>query len=365
MYTTNIFRHLLWGALVLGASQAQGQATTLGNSGAPGEYLGWDAGTLQALEVRHDGNWPIEWYTDATRRMLLNQTQTGQNVNGYAGLDLSGNLGVGQFSTGGVSQPYTRLHLDNGGNGGGGFRPWMVTGTTTTRGSDLAYFGMKNEGMDRNHTVITWSDNTNVDGPDQLRFIFTSDNGFWGAGISGQLDGLEAARIHPAVSGDESFFGIGDWFNSGGQQPDERLDILDRTVRIRDLPTDYEDVNKTMDKVVVVDADGRLFWRPESDYINAAAADCDWYQQTTGNLNVSTAYPGAPTGCPDENSSVGIGVQVPASGNKFQVVRSTTGTAGNFKVVGSSGIEYGCLVRGAEWAVLLWGADNRDERNNP
>ncbi|MEZ4758329.1 MAG: hypothetical protein R2810_00890 [Flavobacteriales bacterium] len=178
--------------------------------------------------MKNEANQRIEWYTDSLRRMLLSPTQTGQTLNGYGGLDLSGNLGIGQFSTALVTRPFTRLHLDNGGSQDSGFRPWMVTGMSLTRGSDMAYVGMKDEGSDRNHTVITWSDNTSGDGPDQLRFLFTSDNGFWGAGLSGGIDGLEAARLLPAVSGDEVFFGIGDWTNTGSTAPAERLDVRDR-----------------------------------------------------------------------------------------------------------------------------------------
>ncbi|HPF92072.1 MAG TPA: hypothetical protein PLL57_15535 [Flavobacteriales bacterium] len=228
MNTKNWTRHLAWGVLGLVSQQAYSQATQDNNNGGANSFLGWNAGANQVLEVKNEANQRIEWYTDSLRRMLLSPTQTGQTLNGYGGLDLSGNLGIGQFSTALVTRPFTRLHLDNGGSQDSGFRPWMVTGMSLTRGSDMAYVGMKDEGSDRNHTVITWSDNTSGDGPDQLRFLFTSDNGFWGAGLSGGIDGLEAARLLPAVSGDEVFFGIGDWTNTGSTAPAERLDVRDR-----------------------------------------------------------------------------------------------------------------------------------------
>ncbi|MCB0809519.1 MAG: tail fiber domain-containing protein [Flavobacteriales bacterium] len=186
----------------------------------------------------------------------------------------------------------------------------MRQGTMVTHQSDFSYFGMKDEGNAQNHTVVAWSDNDVWDpGPDYMKFIFTSYLNQNGA--AGTANGLEAARFVPDATGDEVYFGLGDWFNSGGLQPDERLDVLDRTVRIRDLPTNYEDVSKVMDKVVVVDSDGRLHWRPEGDYINAAATDCDWNQQVGGNVNLRTAYAGAPSGCPDEDSHVGVGVTNP------------------------------------------------------
>lgn len=91
MYTTNVFRHVLWGALVLGVSQAQGQVSVPGHLGGPGDHLGWNAFTPQALEVRHDGNWPIQWYTDAIQRMMLNPT-VSTGINGFAAAPRDGFL---------------------------------------------------------------------------------------------------------------------------------------------------------------------------------------------------------------------------------------------------------------------------------
>ncbi|MCB0782413.1 MAG: hypothetical protein KDC03_23230, partial [Flavobacteriales bacterium] len=87
-------------------------------------------------------------------------------------------------------------------------------------------------------------------------------------GSASSVDGMEMLRIRPyhdaSTSTFEGFVGVGD-FLAAATGPEERLDVLDRTVRIRDLPTDYEDVSKVMDKVVVVDSDGRLHWRPMTD----------------------------------------------------------------------------------------------------
>ncbi|HRF80242.1 MAG TPA: hypothetical protein PL070_09150, partial [Flavobacteriales bacterium] len=61
MFTTTNFRHLIWGALVLGASHAQGQVTTGANSGTFSDFLGWDNTPTNnfPLQVRHDLNQPI------------------------------------------------------------------------------------------------------------------------------------------------------------------------------------------------------------------------------------------------------------------------------------------------------------------
>lgn len=51
------------------------------------------------LQIRHDANQPIEWYTDGLvhTRMLLNETLTNETVGSFTNLDLSGFLGVGRF----------------------------------------------------------------------------------------------------------------------------------------------------------------------------------------------------------------------------------------------------------------------------
>ena len=110
MYTQKSFRHLVLGALILAASHAQGQSSTLSHSGGPGDHLGWNAGTLQALEVRHDGNQRIEWYTDALRRMSL-YPNVNNVVNSYT-INQTGYFGLSDqpaFFTG--SGPFSKIHL--------------------------------------------------------------------------------------------------------------------------------------------------------------------------------------------------------------------------------------------------------------
>ena len=97
MFTIKNFRHLLWGALVLGASHAQGQTTVLGNSGATTDFLGWDnigIGTNNfPLQVRHDRNQPIEWYTDAIKRMQLQPT-VNPNIGAFSSMPTDGFLAI-------------------------------------------------------------------------------------------------------------------------------------------------------------------------------------------------------------------------------------------------------------------------------
>ena len=60
MRTKNNMRHLLMAASVGVALQGFTQASILGHGGGPSYFLGWNASAQQALEVRHDGSWPID-----------------------------------------------------------------------------------------------------------------------------------------------------------------------------------------------------------------------------------------------------------------------------------------------------------------
>lgn len=319
MRTKNRMRHLTIGAVLLTSGQVIGQASVPGNTGGPGDYLGWDINTNVTLDIGHENNLNINWFTDNIYRMRLNPTITNATINAYPTLDVSGNLGIGQFASN-VYTPFTRLHLDNNGSSDAGFRPWMVTGTTTTRGSDLAYFGMKDEEDDQNHTVVTWSDNTpGVDGPDVLKFIFTRNN--VGGATAATLDGLEAARFYPDASGNEVYFGVGDWFTASSN-PTERVDLLDGNLRIRELPT----LTSTLwDKVMVVDDDGVVHWRPASTL--TGQTDCDWSIANPGTSGVGIAHhvttaTGSSPICPDNDDNVGIGNATPVA--KLDVKRFAT-----------------------------------------
>ena len=144
MRTKDFLKHLILGALLLATGKVVGQATVGGNVAiAPTNFLGWNNSSPAndfPLRVRHNGNWPIEWYTNALRRMLLHPTLTAQTVNGYNPVDLSGNLGIGLFNatTGSapIIRPLTLLHLDNGGTEDAGFRDRMRTGVGMSDASE-------------------------------------------------------------------------------------------------------------------------------------------------------------------------------------------------------------------------------------
>ncbi len=305
----NILSTLMGGALVLGTSHASGQASVLGHFGGPTNYLGWNAATLQPLDIRHDANQPIDFYTGAgvIQRMRLQPTWNytigtfiTQVKEGALGLSPDGSL----WNT--APGPFSRLHLHNGGAAYElSYRPWMHNGITFTTDLDQMYIGHKIESGPEAAAVIQWGDNaTAPNGPDVLKFIFTSD--YTGSAGSGDMDGRELGRFHPG-----GHLGLGD-YAAASLQPDERLDLLDKTIRLRNFMTsppigsgtDYE--STTLENVLVVDpADGRVYWRDMNNWNT-----CDW--EINANDDVVTAYlPGPPTGCPGETNMVGIGQNNP------------------------------------------------------
>ncbi|MCB0781020.1 MAG: tail fiber domain-containing protein, partial [Flavobacteriales bacterium] len=245
-------------------------------------------------------------------------------LNGFGNINRNGFLAISpveQFYAN--PGPFSRLHLVDSSSTNPvvyaqefGYRPWMRNGITFTGNSDQAYVGHRYGSNDVSDLVLQWSDNP-YDAPwstDRLKFIFT--NADWGDPYGARSEhGLETFRIF--IPNDTSgYVGIGDFNRAtviagSAVDPTERLDVLDRTVRIRDLPTDYEDVSKVMDKVVVVDSDGRLHWRPESDYINPAAVDCDWGIDSVSQT-LTTAYTGV-LSCNTSDWDVSIGVGGPTT----------------------------------------------------
>lgn len=286
---------------------AKGQVTKLDNTiTLPNQFIGCDVNSTQPLRYTTMLNYRHEWRTNNAQRMILNESLTNQTVNGYTGLDLSGFLGVGAFNVGPIFNPLAKIHINEGGWREDGLRPWMRQGTLITDSTDHGYFGLKYEGNRINHTVIAWSDNDVWDpGADQMKFIFTGALNQNGA--AGTLNGLEAARFLPDATGDLCYFGLGDWANSGGQLPDERLDILDRTIRLRSFmassPVSWE--NPAANRILAADpTTGRVWWRD----VSSISSDKDWFR--TANDDVVTGWPNS-NGFPENGDKVGIGMDSP------------------------------------------------------
>ena len=122
---------------------AKAQVTTAANAGGPTDYVGWNSAQAFPLQIRHNGNQPINFFTDSTLRMKLNES-VSYDINGASGTNLSreGYLLLGKnnnFSS--TANPiykegaFSLLHL-NGYNGNTidelGYRNWMQTGKTFT-----------------------------------------------------------------------------------------------------------------------------------------------------------------------------------------------------------------------------------------
>ena len=364
MFTTTSFRHLVWGALVLGASQAQGQVTVLGNAGTATDFLGWDniGPNNFPLQVRHDLNQPIEWYTKATQHMRLSpnvNTPMGPgnpfpNVNRDGFLLLSGQPDA--FVNVLSRAPFTRLHLIDDQTGfvnpvvyaqEHGYRPWQRNGLTLTGNSDQSYVGHKYMENDHTDFVLQWSDNPAPSqyGTDRMKFIFTTKYDPSATKGAATTDGLEAMRFWPRTNFDVNV-GVGNFAPSAIGDPTERLDVLDGRVRIRQLPDDPETDNEY--KVMVVDDTtdplerGVVKWKT----INTAP-DCDWTVNPTANNNVSTAFGPNNDDCPDATDAVLIGSNVGggAAPGKLTVATANNGFATAVDVtVSNSGSAYGVLV---------------------
>ncbi|MDX9750984.1 MAG: tail fiber domain-containing protein, partial [Flavobacteriales bacterium] len=304
--------------------------------------------------IRHDANQPIQWFTDSLQRMVLTNTDTNATVNGFDSLDLSGFLGVGHFNSIPGDRPLTFVHISDTGTFAAGYRPWMRAGLLVTDRSDAMYFGTKNDqGNDRRDAVINWSDNLEYApqwGPDALRFIFTraADS----TNVASENDGLELMRMVPHIGGNEGFAGIGD-FKSAAATPDERLDILDRTIRLRAFVDSIAYRNDSLLRVLVVDStDGRVYWRP----IAGMGDGCSSGWMLNGNDPV-TAFDG--NICPPQSiDRVGIGTDKPEA--KLHVRKDTTNglnteRAGFFHnvITASTGIGMDALAegQGSQWNI--------------
>ena len=142
------------------------------------------------------------------------------------------------------------------------------------------------------------------------------------SGVAGTLDGLEAARFSPAGTGNEAFFGLGDWFTAG-LDPTERLDLLNGRARIRQLPTDPQADDSI--KVLVIDTAagpdyGVVKWKYASAFGNNAPPACDWTVTAIAPNHVWTAVGPANPNCPDDAENVGIGNSAPFA--KLDIIRS-------------------------------------------
>ncbi len=319
MNKKNFFRPIMLAIGVLALQSGRAQVSTASNSPGIGDYLGCDGLTTFPLEVRHNGNYPIEWYTDSIQRMELYETRNNETLNGFTVLDHSGYLGLsGHPAFFNTNVPFSRFHLADTSSQDiinaqqFGFRPWQRNGITFTGNADHGYFGQEFNGLDTTDMVLMWSNDygTGQFSPDHLSIRFGSNYNMAASGAS-SMQGLESMRFFP-VDRTQVNVGIGDWFAGNLAdptitEPAERLDVLDGRVRIRQLPTDLE--ADTLDQYMVVDPTGVVGWR---NLPVAATSNCEWVPDAS-TLHLSTSYlpVGTNGSCPDRRWKVGIGVLLP------------------------------------------------------
>ena len=223
---------------------------------------------------------------------------------------------VDQFYSNGAPGPYSLLHLaaadDNAQQDS--YRDWMDVGLSLTGNKDHGYIGQKAGETDYTDMIVHWSDNPGENLKDRMRFLFTSGHDAL-AGSGAQSDeGLEFMRMFPSRY-DQPYIGIGDWYAANLvdptiTEPEERLDIVNGRLRIRELPL-VANQNETLNKYMVVDDNGVVQWRtiaPGSIGTNS----CEW-ELNPGAFQMATAYRTSTTAaaCTDRRWRLGVGISTP------------------------------------------------------
>jgi hypothetical protein len=151
-----------------------------GNNITSTEWLGADVGSTVPFRIETRANQPIDLYTNAVRRIML-QPDATYNIGSYPTQVKNGHMllspSVANFIAGGPRGPYSILHLAAATNSTqqASYRPWMGTGMTLTGNADHQYVGQKPNGLDATDMVVHWSDNPGEGSlKDRLRFLFTS-----------------------------------------------------------------------------------------------------------------------------------------------------------------------------------------------
>src|SRR5690554_805483 len=194
------------------------QVSTLGNSGNPTDYIGWNATQAFPLQIRHNANQPINFFTGNTQRMTILGADNLLGSPQFA-TERAGNVGIG------TRHPLTLLHMGGEGASGAGWRDWMDIGTyyASRGGFDNMYVGLRRIAADRNEAIINFGNNPsgNSGNGHLLRFVFTAAPG---NGLASTADGFEIARMW--VDGqDNGRMGIGDFFTAA-TQPENTLEIM-------------------------------------------------------------------------------------------------------------------------------------------
>lgn len=181
-----------------------------------------------------------------------------------------------------VTRPLSLLHLGYNTTNyvtTDGWRPWMDVGMFVSNKSDHVYLGLKNESsvptVDKQDAVLGWGDNPNNtggNGPDNLRFIFTSttSNTQSPASSANSSNGLEVSRMEPTAPSTQpsnyGMVGIGNFSPTSGLNVDAKLDV-NGDMRIRSVTP-----ANTLTKILVIDPNdkNRVHYIDKSTLIGTA-----------------------------------------------------------------------------------------------
>lgn len=109
----------------------------------------------------------LRFHTNGVDRGRFNETLTGQTINGFPGLDLSGHFGVGRFINA-YPDPAARVHTERGSTLTLGYRDVIRDGFLATQGERLYYGGL----IDGDDSGILWARYTGSNGtPGVFKFI--------------------------------------------------------------------------------------------------------------------------------------------------------------------------------------------------
>jgi hypothetical protein len=268
----------------------------------------------------------------------------GFPLNGYNRVPRLGYVGIGHTVNmdqvavaGDMIMPWTRLHLVHG-NGyptyasetpeSDPYRPFCRNGTSFSGNSTYAYLGHKysmpgypdNDDLETDSTDVLalWGNNHILPGNSHwnnfsFRFTLTPDGAL---GSASGLEGLEIMRLRPDQREEggrvEGFVGIGDWVNNYPAVPEERLDLLDRTIRIRSMGPPGQYQNNSLNRVLVADpADGRVYWRDASTIGSGGGSGCNWTYVPGADRMYTATDPVSGSLCPQIDWLVGIGAISP------------------------------------------------------
>ena len=148
MRTSKIFRQFCAAATLGMAVQAWAQADVTHHNGGTNFYLGWGTSAFQTLDIKHEGDYPIDFYTSNVFRARINQKLTYPSLNTFTNIAADG-FTLLTPDNGFLAQPpkgpFSRLHLAEGGATGNaeqwGYRPWQRNGITFTGNTDQGYVG--------------------------------------------------------------------------------------------------------------------------------------------------------------------------------------------------------------------------------